>query len=65
MQDLPILLPERRRVEQLAARRAHNPEAAGSSPAPAKKATYFGGFFFALRKINWEQNESIFHFLNQ
>ena len=27
----------RRWVEQLAARRAHNPEAAGSSPAPAKK----------------------------
>ena len=26
----------RRWVEQLAARRAHNPEAAGSSPAPAK-----------------------------
>ena len=26
----------RRGVEQLAARRAHNPEAAGSSPAPAK-----------------------------
>ena len=27
----------RRWVEQLAARRAHNPEAAGSSPAPAKE----------------------------
>ena len=27
----------RRRVEQLAARRAHNPEVAGSSPAPAKE----------------------------
>ena len=27
--------PIRRGVEQLAARRAHNPEAAGSSPAPA------------------------------
>ena len=26
----------RRRVEQLAARRAHNPEAVGSSPTPAK-----------------------------
>ena len=25
-----------RRVEQLAARRAHNPEVAGSSPVPAK-----------------------------
>ncbi len=25
-----------RRVEQLAARRAHNPEVAGSSPAPAR-----------------------------
>lgn len=29
--------PNQRRVEQLAARRAHNPEVAGSSPAPAKK----------------------------
>ena len=27
----------RREVEQLAARRAHNPEAAGSSPAPANR----------------------------
>ena len=26
----------RRRVEQLAARRAHNPEVVGSSPTPAK-----------------------------
>jgi hypothetical protein len=26
----------RRRVEQLAARRAHNPEVTGSSPVPAK-----------------------------
>ena len=27
----------RRWVEQLAARRAHNPEAVGSSPTPAKR----------------------------
>ena len=32
-----ITLVSRRRVEQLAARRAHNPEAVGSSPTPAKK----------------------------
>ena len=30
-----ITLVSRRRVEQLAARRAHNPEAVGSSPTPA------------------------------
>ena len=30
-----IIYSLRRWVEQLAARRAHNPEAAGSSPAPA------------------------------
>ena len=30
----------RRGVEQLAARRAHNPEAAGSSPAPANPNPY-------------------------
>ncbi len=37
-----------RRVEQLAARRAHNPEVAGSSPAPARKfqAVLQGGFFY-------------------
>ena len=28
-------LCERRRIEQLAARRAHNPEVVGSSPTPA------------------------------
>ena len=33
---LYILKGNRRRVEQLAARRAHNPEAVGSSPTPAK-----------------------------
>ena len=32
-----IIPVNRRRVEQLAARRAHNPEAVGSSPTPAKK----------------------------
>ncbi len=31
----------RRWVEQLAARRAHNPEAAGSSPAPAIEGICF------------------------
>ena len=30
-----IFLIQRRRVEQLAARRAHNPEVAGSNPVPA------------------------------
>jgi hypothetical protein len=30
------IVPARRRVEQLAARRAHNPKAGGSSPSPAK-----------------------------
>ena len=30
------LTSHRRRVEQLAARRAHNPEVTGSSPVPAK-----------------------------
>ena len=35
-----------RGVEQLAARRAHNPEVAGSNPAPATK--YDGQLQFAL-----------------
>ena len=33
--DIEYIVQTRRGVEQLAARRAHNPEAAGSSPAPA------------------------------
>ncbi len=37
----------RRWVEQLAARRAHNPEAAGSSPAPAiTDHSEMSGFLF-------------------
>ena len=50
--DIPRQLPYntqtiRRGVEQLAARRAHNPEAAGSSPAPAKpKLPENSGSFF-------------------
>ena len=37
----------RRGVEQLAARRAHNPEAAGSSPAPAiTDHSEMSGFLF-------------------
>ncbi len=32
-----LLYMTRRRIEQLAARRAHNPEAVGSSPTPAIK----------------------------
>ena len=43
-----------RGVEQLVARRAHNPEAAGSSPASATKKTLetqrFQGFFLCFRK---------------
>ena len=40
----------RRRIEQLAARRAHNPEVVGSSPTPAiKKASRFGDAFFIIR----------------
>ena len=43
-----ILCAVHRRVEQLAARRAHNPEVVGSSPTPAKfeKASLFKDAFF-------------------
>ena len=34
-----LTVAEYRGVEQLAARRAHNPKVAGSSPAPATKET--------------------------
>ena len=42
------MLNEYRRVEQLVARRAHNPEVAGSSPVPAprKKHLRFASAFF-------------------
>ena len=45
-----------RGVEQLAARRAHNPEAAGSSPAPATiedKSQDLSSFFLILRIYNY------------
>ena len=34
---LTFAVPKHRGVEQLVARRAHNPEAGGSSPSPATK----------------------------
>ena len=45
----------RRGVEQLAARRAHNPEAAGSSPAPAIEGICFltGAFFCFKGNLNF------------
>ena len=48
-----ILYQVHRRVEQLAARRAHNPEVVGSSPTPAKfeKASLFKDAFFLIREI--------------
>ena len=42
-----------RGVEQLVARRAHNPKVAGSSPAPATTGTYnFCMCLFILQKIH-------------
>ena len=48
-----ILYAVHRRVEQLAARRAHNPEAVGSSPTPAKckKASLNKGAFFICVRV--------------
>ena len=41
----------RRRIEQLAARRAHNPEVVGSSPTPAiKRFAKANRFFFEVLK---------------
>ena len=37
----------RRRIEQLAARRAHNPEVVGSSPTPARKKGRLRAAFFS------------------
>jgi hypothetical protein len=40
--------PDYRGVEQLAARRAHNPKVTGSNPVPATKAkkAFIEGFFY-------------------
>ena len=48
LKDLAYIIGTLRRgVEQLAARRAHNPEAAGSSPAPAiTDHSEMSGFLF-------------------
>ena len=46
-----------RGVEQLAARRAHNPKVAGSSPAPATKKSVkkvFEGFQFFQKVLDEE-----------
>ena len=52
-QALKECTPKYRGVEQLEARRAHNPEVVGSSPASATKkppiSTEIGGFSYALR----------------
>ena len=46
---LTFVVQSHRGVEQLVARRAHNPEAGGSSPSPAtkKKTLNFSASFFA------------------
>ena len=43
-----------RGVEQLAARRAHNPEVGGSSPSPATKAFIAYMIFHIFSKFNLE-----------
>ena len=46
--------PKHRGVEQLVARRAHNPEAGGSSPSPATKIDnwlFYSRLFFLLLAI--------------
>ena len=47
---LTFVVQSHRGVEQLVARRAHNPEAGGSSPSPAtkKKTLKFSASFFCL-----------------
>ena len=38
-------------VEQLVARRAHNPKVIGSSPVPATKTSVFTGVFFFIGNV--------------
>ena len=44
-----VNLPSYRGVEQLVARRAHNPKVVGSSPAPATQKPFEGNFRGFLR----------------
>ena len=49
MKNRPTFVPSNRGMEQLVARRAHNPKATGSSPVPATRiASYeqYGAFLF-------------------
>jgi hypothetical protein len=39
-----------RGMEQLAARRAHNPKVTGSSPVPATTRRYFTSFFYVITR---------------
>ena len=48
--------PKHRGVEQLVARRAHNPEAGGSSPSPATKIDnwlFYSRLFFSSPGNTW------------
>jgi hypothetical protein len=49
----PYICRPHRGVEQLVARRAHNPKAVGSSPAPATRKSLDAqhqGFFYVLNR---------------
>ena len=51
---LTFAKPKHRGVEQLVARRAHNPEAGGSSPSPATKIDnwlFYSRLFFVFLAI--------------
>ena len=50
-----VHVPLQRGMEQLVARRAHNPKVVGSSPAPAtkKKATHCEWLFLFLRHFHF------------
>ncbi len=51
-----FVVQSNRGVEQLVARRAHNPEAGGSSPSPATKKTDVeksASVFFVVCALGW------------
>ena len=53
---LTFVVQSHRGVEQLVARRAHNPEAGGSSPSPATKTealNFSASFFCSLQWVSF------------
>ena len=59
IKNMTTFVVQNRGVEQLVARRAHNPEAGGSSPSPATKQDSPSGLSFFYRLTNPSQCQAV------